>query len=145
MITIRPMVEEDISAARALWQVTPGITLRKADSPEALARYLARNPGCSFVAINDSGELVGVSLAGHDGRRGFLNHVVVAADFQQQGIGRQLVERCCVALKREGIEKVLLFARVENAGARTFWKKMGCGERTELVALSLVIGDDPNA
>ena len=75
MVTLRPMVEEDIPAALALWQGLPGIGLREADSPEALSRYLRRNPGCSFVAASDANELVGVSLAGHDGRRGYLHHV----------------------------------------------------------------------
>jgi hypothetical protein len=50
MVTLRPMVEEDIPAALALWQGLPGIGLRDADSPDGLARYLRRNPGCSFVA-----------------------------------------------------------------------------------------------
>ena len=50
MVTIRPMMEEDIPAALALWQGLPGIGLREADSPPALARYLRRNPGLSFVA-----------------------------------------------------------------------------------------------
>ena len=61
------MVEEDIPAAIGLWQGLPGIGLRGADSPPALARFLRRNPGASFAAVNDSGELIGVSLAGHDG------------------------------------------------------------------------------
>ena len=45
VVTIRPMVEEDIPAALALWQGLPGIGLRAADSPPALARYLAAQPG----------------------------------------------------------------------------------------------------
>src|SRR5262245_32110945 len=109
MIQFRPMVEEDIPAALALWQGLSGIGLRDADSPPALARYLRRNPGSSFVAVTTAGELVGVSLAGHDGRRGYLHHVAVAAAFQKQGIGRRLVEECLAALKAEGMEKVNLW------------------------------------
>jgi N-acetylglutamate synthase len=92
MIHLRPMVVEDIPAALLLWQGLPGIGLRDADSPRALAKYLARNPACSFVAVTEAGVLAGVSLAGHDGRRGYLHHVAVRPEYRRQGLGRQLVE-----------------------------------------------------
>lgn len=144
MVQVRPMVEEDIPAALALWQGLPGIGLRDADSPDALARYLRRNPGCSFVAVLDGG-LVGVSLAGHDGRRGYLHHVAVAPDHQRHGIGRMLVDACLTALKAEGIEKVHLFVKADNAAGRRFWESAGWRERTDLVVMSVVTGDNPNA
>jgi ribosomal protein S18 acetylase RimI-like enzyme len=99
------MVEEDIPAALALWQGLPGIGLRDADSPDGLARYLRRNPGCRFVAVAAGGELAGVSLAGHDGRRGYLHQVAVAETFRARGLGRDLVGRCAAALRAEGVEK----------------------------------------
>jgi len=145
MVTIRPMVEEDIPAALALWQGMSGIGLRDADSPPALARYLARNPGTSFVAVTESRELVGVSLAGHDGRRGLLHHVAVAPAFRKQGIGRQLVGACLDALKAEGIEKVILFVKADNAAGKAFWKNGGWSERPDIVPLSIITGDNPNA
>lgn len=145
MFTLRPMVEEDIPAALALWQGLPGIGLRDADSPEALVRYLRRNPGCSFVAATQSGELVGVSLAGHDGRRGYLHHVAVADAFRKQGLGRAMFERCAVALKAEGIEKINLWVKVDNTLGRDFWKHIGGRERTDILIVSIITGDNPNA
>jgi ribosomal protein S18 acetylase RimI-like enzyme len=145
MIEIRPMVESDIPAALALWQGLPGIGIRAADSPPALGRYLARNPGTSFVACLESGELVGVSLAGHDGRRGLLHHVAVSARHQKRGIGSQLVQKCLAALKERGIEKVLLFVKSDNESGKAFWKKGGWSERPDIAPLSIVTGNDPNA
>ena len=139
------MVEEDIPAALALWQGLPGIGLRDADSPAALAKYLRRNPGCSVVARTDSGELAGVALAGHDGRRGYLHHVAVAEAFRKQGLGRRLVERCATALKAEGIEKLTFWVKADNAAGLAFWKRIGGRERTDLVVVSLITGDNPNA
>ncbi len=95
------MVEEDIPSALALWQGLPGIGLSDADTPCALAKYLARNPGSSFVALRD-GVLVGVSLAGHDGRRGYLHHVAVTPTLQKIGIGKQLVDASLAALRADG-------------------------------------------
>jgi ribosomal protein S18 acetylase RimI-like enzyme len=145
MFTIRPMVEEDIPLALALWQGLPGIGLRDADSPSALARYLKRNPGCSFVALALGGALAGVSLAGHDGRRGYLHHVAVAEAFRNKGLGRELVKRCAAALRAEGIEKINLWVKVDNAAGREFWNRIGGRERGDILMVSLITGDNPNA
>ncbi|MBA4189989.1 MAG: GNAT family N-acetyltransferase [Planctomycetaceae bacterium] len=139
------MVEADIPAALALWQGLPGIGLRDADTPTAIAKYLARNPGCSFVAMNDANELVGVSLAGHDGRRGYLHHVAVAPTIRKQGLGRKLVQHCLAALKCEGIEKVNFWVKAGNADAMAFWNRVGGRERTDLVVVSIALTDNPNA
>ncbi len=145
MIRVRPMAEEDISAALALWQGLPGIGLRAADSPPALVRFLRRNPGTSFAAVAESGELVGVSLAGHDGRRGYLHHVAVSPRFQKQGLGRRLVGACVAALRTEGIEKVNLWVKADNASGQAFWARVGGQLRADIVMVSIIAGDDPNA
>jgi ribosomal protein S18 acetylase RimI-like enzyme len=145
MVRIRPMLVEDIPTALLLWQGLPGIGLRDADSPPALAKYLLRNPGCSFVAVNDENEPVGVSLAGHDGRRGYLHHVAVKPEYRKQGAGRELVDACLLALKAEGIEKVHLWVKVDNASGKEFWNHVGWRERTDIVLMSIVTGDNPNA
>ncbi|MBP3956384.1 GNAT family N-acetyltransferase [Gemmata sp. G18] len=144
MFTLRPMGEEDIPAALALWQGLPGIGLRDADNPASLAKYLRRNPGCSFVALDGAGALIGVSLAGHDGRRGYLHHVAVSPHCRKQGLGRELVERCAAALKAEGIEKINFSVKADNAAGLAFWNRVGGRERTDLVIVSLILGDNPN-
>ena len=144
MFTIRPMVQEDIPAALALWQGLPGIGLRDADTPPALVRYLNRNPGSSFVAVDDGGVLCGVSLAGHDGRRGYLHHVAVSPALQKRGLGRRLVEDCLAALRADGIEKVNFWVKADNAAGLAFWNRVGGRERTDLVIVSIITGDNPN-
>jgi ribosomal protein S18 acetylase RimI-like enzyme len=141
---IRPMTPDDIPAALRVWQEAPGVVLRDADRPVALTRYLRRNPGCSFVAVA-GGEVVGVALAGHDGRRGYLHHVAVAAAWQRRGIGRRLVGHCLTALKAEQIDKVLLFVRADNAAGRAFWKHNGWCERPDAALMSIILGESENA
>ena len=91
-ITFRPMTIEDYPAAYALWQNAEGVGLSSADQFESIASYLARNPGISQAAY-DKDVLVGVMLCGHDGRRGYIHHLVVADSHRGQKIGRKLVER----------------------------------------------------
>ena len=74
----------------ALFERTPGVSVRDADSKESTARYLARNPGLNFFAEED-GRIVGCAMCGHDGRRGYLQHVVVDPPFRGRGIAHALV------------------------------------------------------
>jgi N-acetylglutamate synthase len=91
----------DYDEVMALWSCTDGLTLRDADSRDAIARYLAHNPGLSFVA-RDGGRLVGAVLAGTDGRRGYLQHLAVAPSHRGRGLGRGLAERAMLALRAAG-------------------------------------------
>lgn len=133
---IRPMTLEDYDAVLALWQATEGMGLSRADSREALGRYLERNPGLSLAAFNAAGELAGAVLCGHDGRRGLLHHLAVAPAYRGQGLGRALVERCLAGLAAEGIDKCHLFVYARNQSGRAFWKALEWYERPELVLMS---------
>ena len=135
-MNITPMNPSDYDDCLALWQATEGMGLSQADSREAIGHYLARNIGLSFVARDESGQLVGAVLCGHDGRRGMLHHLAVRADCRGQGLGRALVERCMAALHAEGIDKCHLVVFEKNAGGRAFWQRTGWYERPELVLMS---------
>ena len=116
MLTVRVMTIEDYDGVYALWRSTPGMGLNTADDSRAgIARYLARNPDTSFVAEAD-GQLAGVILAGHDGRRGYIHHTAVLPDYRGRGIGRALVDHAMAALEQAGIHKAALVAFTRNTG-----------------------------
>lgn len=130
---IRKMTIDDYESAYQLWSATPGMGLRNLDdSCEGIARYLARNPETCFVAIIDN-RMVGTILCGHDGRRGFIYHTAVSADFQRSGIGTALVDAAIDALKKEGIHKVALVTFRTNEPGNRFWAARGFTDRTDLV------------
>lgn len=135
-MNLAAMTIADYEDAIALWQGCDGIGLSAADSREAIARYLARNPGMSFVAREADGRLVGAVLCGHDGRRGYLHHLAVAPGSRKHGLGRALVERCMDALLREGIDRCHLFVFRDNTPGQAFWLSTGWNERKTLVILS---------
>ncbi len=139
MIEIREMTPADYDDAITLWKATEGIGLSAADSAEAIAGYLARNPGMSFVARAEDRTLAGAVLCGHDGRRGYLHHLAVRADCRGQGLGRRLSERCLAALRAAGIDKCHLFVKSDNPAGEAFWEKTGWYERTDLVLMSIDI------
>lgn len=130
---IRPMNPEDFDTVYALWRATPGMGLNDIDdTPEGIARFLARNPGCSFVA-DQEGLIVGVILAGHDGRRGFIYHMAVQPSMRRQGIGASLLDRATNALRAQGIHKAALVVFEHNELGNAFWEGRGFFGRADLV------------
>ncbi len=69
---IKPFTTNDYKSAYELWERTPGLKLRGADSKENGEKYLRRNPNSSFI-VYDGEVLVGTILAGHDGKRGYIS------------------------------------------------------------------------
>ena len=134
-VVIQEMTIADFEEVRALWQESQGIELSNADTKESITRFLERNPGLSFVA-RDGDQLVGAVLCGHDGRRGYIDHLAVIQSHRRQGIGRALVGRCLYNLVQIGIRKWHLFVIQDKQEAIEFWKKMGWAQRVELVTMS---------
>lgn len=129
---IRQMTPQDYDRVYALWSSCKGMGLNNVDdSREGIARYLVRNPNTCFVA-EEEGNLLGVIMAGHDGRRGFIYHTSVSPDARGRGIGTQLANAALDALKAEGISKVALVAFTRNETGNAFWEKLGFEARHDL-------------
>lgn len=121
--------------AIALWRASDGIGLNESDTREAIATFLDRNPGLSLVVRDPAGVLVAAVLCGHDGRRGYLHHLAVAAAHQRRGIGRAIVETCLGRLADQGIAKCNLFLYADNAAGRAFWLRHGWRTRDDLIVV----------
>lgn len=128
---IRPMEIADYDDLYALWVACKNGLNNLDDSREGIEKYLLRNPKTSYVAV-ENGKIVGAILCGHDGRRGFIQHMSVAPAYRRRGIGRKLVDRSLSALKAEGIHKVALVAFKHNALGNAFWERMGFTLREDL-------------
>ena len=136
-ITYRPMCAEDYARAYALWQATPGMGLDpQMDSEPGIRAYLAKNPGLSLVA-EAGGELIATVVGGTDGRRGYLMHLAVRADYRRRGIARVLVERAIAAFHAAGIDKIHVFVFRDNTAGLSFWRACGGQGRDDLFMLSL--------
>ena len=135
IIEIREFTLEDYDPVYALWKASDGIGLSDADSKEGIKRFLTRNPGLSYIAVQNN-QVVGAALCGHDGRRGYIHHLAVAESARRQGLGRNLVGRCMFCLMQIGIQKCHLFVFGENENAQKFWDSLGWMQRVELVMMS---------
>lgn len=139
----RPMHINDYDQCVALWQSADGVSLRGADSRAGIEKYLLRNPDLSFV-VEDQGSIIGTVMAGHDGKRGYVQHLAVASAHQRKGIGTELVKRCLAALAQQGILKSHINILVGNDNAKAFWLALGWYQRTDIDMYSFINGNDHN-
>ncbi|NMG05794.1 GNAT family N-acetyltransferase [Brasilonema sp. UFV-L1] len=138
------MTIEHYDAVLELMRQTPGVTVRAADSKQATARYLGRNPGLSFITL-DQHEVIACAMCGHDGRRGYLQHVIVLPSYRKRGIASQLVERCLSKLESIGIFKTHIDVFVDNDLANQYWVKHGWVKRNDINRYSFNRSPDVNA
>ncbi len=140
-MNIRTMQISDYDRVYALWLSCPGMELNSLDdSREGIERFLNKNPDTCFVA-EDGDAIIGVILAGNDGRRGYIYHTAVSPCCRNQGIGSRLVDAAVSVLKQYGITKVGLLVFEDNLSGNAYWEKRGFPARSDLVYRSRVLAE----
>lgn len=130
---IRKMNNKDYDAVYQLWMSCSGMGLNNLDdSREGISKFLQRNPDTCFVA-EENEQIIGIILAGSDGRRGYIYHTAVHPEQRRKGIAKNLVETELNALEQIGIHKAALVAFERNESGNQFWEKMGFTVREDLV------------
>lgn len=126
------LLPEHYESCSELWKQTEGMG-QLSDTESSLKKYIARNPGMSFICTKKAtGKIVGADLAGHDGRRGFIYHLAVDKAHRGSAIGKKLVELSVNAVKRDGIERVIIMVLTGNDGGHSFWEHIGWKPRPDL-------------
>lgn len=135
------MLISDYDAVYSLWISCKGMGLNNLDdSKDGIDRFLKRNPDtCLISEIND--RIVGVIIAGDDGRRGYIYHTAVDPEFRHKGIGSMLVSVVMEALKQQGVNKVALVVFEKNLAGNAFWEKCGFTVRNDLVYRNKALAD----
>jgi ribosomal protein S18 acetylase RimI-like enzyme len=130
-VSLRAFRISDYKEVFRLWEQTEGVGLNESDTRPAIASFLRRNPGLSFVAIKQD-KIIGAVLCGHDGRRGYLHHLAVAKRYRGHGIGLRLVESCLAKLRAVDIHKCNIFVFAGHTTGISFWKHNDWKLRTDL-------------
>lgn len=142
---IKKMVMEDYEKVYQLWMSCAGMGLNNLDDSQGgIEKFLRRNPETCFVA--EEREIIGVILAGNDGRRGYIYHTAVHPDYRKQGIATKLVEHVERVMTALEINKVALVVFDRNDTGNSFWEKQGFTVREDLIyrnkALSEIVRID---
>ena len=138
-MNIRKMQITDYEKIYTLWLSCKGMGLNNIDdSKEGIERFLKKNPNTCFVA-EESDNIIGVIIAGNDGRRGYIYHTAVSYSERHRGTGAKLVSRVLEAFEDEEIVKVALVVFNKNEDGNSFWEKQGFTARNDLIYRNKVL------
>ncbi len=125
-MTIREITIVDYEKLIPFWQAN--YFVNDMDSKDRLALFLEKNPDLSLLA-EDSGKIVGSILGSFDGRRGYIQKLVVARECRKKGLGKQLVESVLEKLKALGTTYIPLSVEKENVH---FYQTCGFNQTTQV-------------
>ncbi len=135
---IRPFVVADYPQVRDLWlNGGPGVSLRPSDELDEINKRLQRDPDL-FLVAEEGERIVGVIMAGWDGRRGTLSHLVVAPDRRGDGIGSALIAEAEARLRALGCLRTHLLVFRGNTRAIDLYERLGY----EVMEPIVVMGKD---
>jgi len=133
MYKIEKMDIKDFKEIINLWKNTDGIGLAgNDDSKKSIKKFLEKNHNTCFVVKYKKKEIIGTIMAGNDGRRGHIYHLMVKPEHRKNEIGRKLLEKVEKGMQKEGIRKILLVVFKENKIGNIFWEYAGYTLREDL-------------
>ena len=123
-LTIRTASPEDEQTVVALWRACDLVA--SYNDPTADFRF-AKAGTCSDVLVgnDETGQIRGAVMVGHDGHRGWLYYVASDPGSRGSGFGRQMVQAAEDWLRRREVVKVQLLVRETNTKVVSFYEHLG--------------------
>jgi len=125
-ITVRTLTLEDYDRWMSVWQRAGLHSIRPKgrDSRDAFARQLAGGTH-TMIGLELSGELIGVVLATHDGRKGWINRLAVLPEYRRQGYASRLVVEAERVLRAQGMTVIAALIEPGNDVSLVLFTKLG--------------------
>ena len=121
-INIRKYEHGDHDQVVALWETVLPDSQPHNQPDTVLAKKLSVDD-LVFVAVEEA-RIVGTTIAGWDGHRGWLYSVAVLPERQRRGIAGALVQHALGALRQLGCDKVNLQVRAGNEAVIAFYESL---------------------
>lgn len=132
-MTIRPLTESHAAAAVALWREA-GLT-RPWNDAEADFLRAVRGPESAVLGVTgDDDAVLATAMVGHDGHRGWVYYLAVAAGHRRQGVAGRLVQACEDWVRGRDVPKIQLMVRRDNEEVVAFYERLGY-EPSDVVVL----------
>lgn len=124
-----------------LWHLS-GLT-RPWNRPEQDFDFALASSHATILLIEDRGTLIASAMVGHDGHRGSVYYVSVHPEHRGQGLGQQIMASAENWLRQQGVWKLNLLVRHENAAAIGFYENLGYSDQ-ECVSLGKRLDGQPD-
>ena len=123
-IRVRSYAEKDYAGVVALWET---VFARDPpwNQPGDMIRVKSMVQPDLFLVCERDGEIVGTTIAGFDGVRGWVHKVAAAPGWRRQGIAEALMGEAQRRLRDLGCVKLNLQVRADNPSAVAFYKALG--------------------
>ena len=94
------------------------------DPKKDIEMKLQIQPELFFVGVI-SNRIVSTIMSGYDGHRGWIYYLAVDPDLKKKGIGRIMVEKAEMKLRKLGYQKINLQVRNSNKSVIAFYEHIG--------------------
>lgn len=123
--TIERLGADDVDAIHDLWR-RAGLHVRPSGRDSAAHITAEVDAGtATLLGIRGADGLIGVVLATHDGRKGWINRLAVDPDQRRRGLGSALIAAAEEALAAAGIELVAALVEGDNRSSRAMFEAAG--------------------
>jgi L-amino acid N-acyltransferase YncA len=94
------------------------------DSREAFARQLESGVQ-TVLGLEKKEQLIGAVIATHDGRKGWINRLVIDADHRRQGYAKRLIAAAEQVLCTQGMRVIAALIEHENKASLALFQEEG--------------------
>jgi ribosomal protein S18 acetylase RimI-like enzyme len=140
-LSIAPLEESDIASVIALWERCE--LTRPWNDPAADIAMARSGTNATVLAGREAGRIVASVMVGHDGHRGWVYYVSVDPDCRGKGYGRTIMAAAEHWLREQGIPKLQLLVRRDNAKVQAFYETLDYSEQDRIVYAKWLDGREP--
>lgn len=135
-VTIRTMRLSDYNSVFRLWK-QGDIPYRPQgrDSKKNITKQL-KQPTSYFLVAEAEKKIIGAVIGTHDGRKGWINRLVVTPSFQKKGVGRRLVEAVEQHYTSIGIDIIAALIEDWNTTSMQAFERLGYTKHTDILYYS---------
>jgi len=135
-VVIRKMTIEDYNSLIALWK-KGNIPYRPQgrDSKKNI-RWQLQQPNSFYFVAEHEGKIVGAILGTHDGRKGWINRLIVTPTYHRKGIAKRLIEEIEDRLTAVGIDIVACLIEDWNVTSMQVFERLGYTKNTDILYFS---------
>lgn len=135
-VSLRKMTLQDYETIIKLWK-QGDIPYRPQgrDSRKNIKEQLGQ-PNCYFLVAETDKTIIGAIIGTHDGRKGWINRLVVEPSYQKKGIAKRLVEEVEHHFTSLGIDIVACLIEEWNTTSMQVFEQLGYTKHTDILYFS---------
>jgi N-acetylglutamate synthase len=125
MPSLRRLTIDDHAAILALWQ-RAGLHSIRPEGRDGRSEFEKQSAGGQIaIGLEEDGQLIGVVIATHDTRKGWINRLAIDPAQRRKGYGEQLVHAAEDALHEAGMHLIAALIEDGNIASLTLFEKLG--------------------